>query len=85
MASLEYRTFKAGGKGVCVSWKTNIEGGGCLKRGGLDSLPIQEGLGKKQGVFFFGWGGRGEVDTPMHTMHYVYQKKKYWQIKYKDF
>ena len=35
--------------------------------GGLDSLPIQEGLGKKQGVFFFGWGGVGGWYTNAHN------------------
>ena len=56
-----------------VHWKIRLLGGlekpiyrgECLKRGSLDSLLIQGGLGKKE------WGGGvvlGGVDTPMHTM-----------------
>ena len=49
-----------------------------LKRGGLDSLPIQGGgaggvLGKKESQGCF-WGG-GRFDTPMHTMNSPY---KFW-------
>ena len=52
------------------SRKTNIEGGGVLKKGGVVSSVCRfkwgrGGLGKNKGVLFLrGWG----VDTQMHTM-----------------
>ena len=54
--------FFRGGWG-CLQ-KTNIEGGDYLKRGDLDSLQIQGGLGKKERGMFL----RGRGDTPVHTM-----------------
>ena len=50
--------------------KNNIEGGDCLKRGTWTNFRFKGGLGKKElgGDF----EGGGEVDTPMHTMVYIY-------------
>ena len=51
---------------------------GLPKKGGLNSLLIQWGLGKKEGGgVFLGEGGGGLVDTPIPTMKFLSREKKW--------
>ena len=64
-----------GGGGVK---KNQYIGGNYLKRETLTVCRFMEGglAKKREGVFFFGKGGRGgEVDTPMHTMKIIHTEE----------